>query len=74
MDKQFLFFPKNHPHAGGFYFYNSQSNLGYLPPNSNQTNGGVRGGTWRLLLVDSKAEATQYTVPLTHSQRRPPPN
>lgn len=28
-------------------------------PNTNHPNGGVRGGTWRLLPVDSKAEATR---------------
>ncbi len=49
---------KNHPHNGWFFHYLRMIQR-YLTHNSNQTSGGVRGGTIRLLPVDSKAEATR---------------
>lgn len=47
---------KNHPRNGWFFHY-LRMNQRYLTPNSIHPNGGVRGGTLRLLPVDSKAEA-----------------
>lgn len=47
---------KNHPHNGWFFHY-LRTNHGDLTHNTYHPNGGVRGGTIRLLPVDSKAEA-----------------
>jgi hypothetical protein len=58
---------KNHPQSGWFCFHYHQPNPSSLTPNGNQPNGGVRGGTLRLLPVDLKAEATQQAVALSHT-------
>lgn len=47
---------KNHPHNGWFFHY-LRMNPRDLTHTNNHPNGGVRGGTIRLLPVDSKAEA-----------------
>ncbi len=44
--------------AGGFFFVITR----LIREDSNQTNGGVRGGTIRLLPVDSKAEAKRSSL------------
>ncbi len=47
---------KNHPLCGWFFHY-LRMNPRYLTHNRIHPNGSVRGGTIRLLPVDSKAEA-----------------
>lgn len=47
---------KSHPHIASGFLY-ARLTPRYLTHNSNHPNGGVRGGTIRLLPVDSKAEA-----------------
>ncbi len=59
---------KNHPHKGWFFHYLRMIQRD-LTLNSNQTNGGVRGGTIRLLPVDSKAEAKRSSL---YTSQEPP--
>lgn len=49
----------NTRHMAGVIVRYHRTNPEYLTHNSNQASGGVRGGTLRLLPVDSKAEATR---------------
>ncbi len=52
---------KNHPH-NGWFIYSPRMNQRDLTHNTNHPNGGVRGGTIRLLPVDSKAEAKRSSL------------
>lgn len=59
---RFARYINNHPQSGWFCFHYHQPNPGSLTPNGIHPNGGVRGGTIRLLPVDSKAEAKRSSL------------